>query len=81
MLSVEERLTKLEQVVFGDCTGEIRKKDWLRTIGMFDGDPRCDDGQPGTVSNNRFQRNVRYRRCRPDVDQFTEPFGNICPAH
>lgn len=39
MHSVEERLTKLEQVVFGNIASVDRKKDWRRTIGMFDGDP------------------------------------------
>ncbi len=41
--TVEERLDRLEKLVNGVLSrlpGETpRKKDWRRTIGMFDGDP------------------------------------------
>ena len=41
--TIEERLDRLEKVVEGVVNqlsnAESRKKDWRRTIGMFDGDP------------------------------------------
>ena len=41
--TVEQRLDRLEKLVEGVVnrlsSAESRKKDWRRTIGMFDGDP------------------------------------------
>jgi len=41
--TVEQRLDRLEQLVESVVkrlsSDETRKKDWRRTIGMFDGDP------------------------------------------
>lgn len=39
MLSIEERISMLEQAVFGPADKSRREKDWQRTVGMFRGDP------------------------------------------
>ena len=49
MQSVEEQLTKLEQVVFVDGTGETRKKDWRRTIQKRD----CEIGAKRSCAGMR----------------------------
>jgi len=67
MQTVEERLTKLEQVVFGNGTSEIRKKDWRRTIGMFDGDSIMKEIIEGAL------------RMREDERQETRPENGSTP--
>jgi len=40
--TLEERVATLEQLVaqlMGSSERTMRKKDWRRTVGMFDGDP------------------------------------------
>ena len=40
--TLEERVTTLEKLVaeiMHNADTSVRKKDWRRTIGMFDGDP------------------------------------------
>ena len=39
MSSIEERVSKLEQAVFGPAGERRGQKDWQRTVGMFRGDP------------------------------------------
>lgn len=38
MTPIEERVSRLEQAVFG-ATSEPARDDWQRTVGMFRGDP------------------------------------------
>jgi len=62
--TVEERLDRLEKVVdqvLCRLSGEKpRKKDWRRTIGMFDGDPVMKDIIDGALRSREEERTQFY---------------------
>ena len=39
MLSIEERVKKLEEAIFQNNSHDVRQKDWRRTVSMFKNDP------------------------------------------
>lgn len=53
MSSIEERISKLEQEVFGKKRGE---KDWRSTIGRFSDDPFMDDVIDGALKAREDER-------------------------
>jgi hypothetical protein len=64
-MTVEERLDRLEKIldlVLNRLSGEMpRKKDWRRTIGMFDNDPIMKDIFDEAIRSREEERAKFYR--------------------
>lgn len=54
MSSIEERVSKLEEVVFGRTK---REKNWRSTVGMFDNDPFMQEVIDGALKSREQERN------------------------
>jgi hypothetical protein len=54
MSSIEERVSKLEDVVFGKTK---REKNWRSTVGMFDNDPFMQEVIVGALKSREQERN------------------------
>ena len=54
MSSIEERVSKLEDVVFGKTK---REKNWRSTVGMFDNDPFMQEVIDGALKSREQERN------------------------
>ena len=53
MSSIEERVSKLEDIVFGKAK---REKNWRSTVGMFDNDPFMQDVIDGAIKSRELER-------------------------
>lgn len=53
MSSIEDRITKLEEAVFGR---KDRTKNWRSTVGKFDDDPFMDDVIDGALKKREEER-------------------------
>jgi hypothetical protein len=58
MSSLEDRVSKLEEVVFGK---KPREKDWRSTIGKFDNDPFMDKVIDGALLSREEERKKAAR--------------------
>lgn len=61
MSSIEDRVRKLEDAVFGKTD---RKKDWRSTVGKFDGDPFMNEVIEGALES----REAEWRKARENSE-------------
>ncbi len=64
MSSIEDRVRKLEDAVFGKTD---RKKDWRSTVGKFDGDSFMSDVIDGALENREEERRKAHQDGEPEL--------------
>ncbi len=56
MRSIEERVAKLEEMVFGSLEGSVKRDDWLKSVGTV-----TDDAMSGEIIDGALRRREEER--------------------
>ena len=64
MPSIEDRIAKLEEAVFGTAGRTPGKDDWQKTVGMFKDDPIMKEITDGALEAREEER----RQARAEVE-------------